>query len=91
MLGWPTLTGFAPVSDATVLARLDEPARGHILQLDLRALGITDFGEMATANHASGQRALTSCNQLRAINSWPWGKGWTPSQIHCSGASAAAA
>ncbi len=46
LLGGRTLTGFAPVADATVLARLDEPARGHVLQLDLRALGITDFGEM---------------------------------------------
>ncbi len=46
LLGGRTLTGFTPVSDATVRARLDEPARGHILQLNLRALGITDFGEM---------------------------------------------
>jgi hypothetical protein len=46
LLGGRTLTGFAPVSDATVLARLDEPGRGHILQLDLRALGITDFGKI---------------------------------------------
>jgi hypothetical protein len=46
LLGGRTLTGFTPVSDATVLARLDEKARGHILELNLRALGITDFGEM---------------------------------------------
>jgi hypothetical protein len=46
LLGGRMLTGFAPVSDATVLARLYEPARGHILQLDLHALGITDFAEM---------------------------------------------
>lgn len=46
LLGGRTLTGFAPVSDATVLARLDEKARGQVVQLDLRALGITDFGEM---------------------------------------------
>jgi hypothetical protein len=46
LLGGRMLTGFTPVADATVPARLDETARGHILQLDLRALGITDFGEM---------------------------------------------
>ena len=46
LLGGRTLTGFTPVADATVLARLDEPARGHIRQLNLRALGITNFGEM---------------------------------------------
>ncbi|MEI2725810.1 MAG: right-handed parallel beta-helix repeat-containing protein [Verrucomicrobiota bacterium] len=46
LLGGRTLTGFTPVSDATVLARLDDTARGHVVQLNLRALGITDFGEM---------------------------------------------
>ena len=46
LLGGRTLTGFAPVSDATIIVRLDEPARGHVVQLNLRALGITDFGEM---------------------------------------------
>ncbi len=46
LLGGRTLTGFAPVSDETMLARLDEQARGHVVQLNLRALGITDFGEM---------------------------------------------
>lgn len=46
LLGGRTLTGFTPVSDATALARLDEQARGHVVQLNLHALGITDFGEM---------------------------------------------
>jgi len=46
LLGGRTLTGFTPVSDATVLARLDEQARGHVVQLNLRTLGITNFGEM---------------------------------------------
>ena len=46
LLGGRTLTGFAPVSDAAVLARFNEPARGHVVQLNLRALGLMDFGEM---------------------------------------------
>lgn len=46
LLGGRKLTGFAPVADANVLARLDEKARGHVVQLNLRALGIADFGEM---------------------------------------------
>jgi hypothetical protein len=46
LLGGRMLTGFTSVKDATVLARLDEKARGHAVQLDLSALGITDFGEM---------------------------------------------
>ncbi|MBI3414014.1 MAG: right-handed parallel beta-helix repeat-containing protein [Verrucomicrobia bacterium] len=46
LLGGRKLTGFEPVTNAAVLARLDEKARGRVFQLDLRALGITDFGEM---------------------------------------------
>jgi hypothetical protein len=46
LLGGRTLSGFTPVSDATVLARLDEKARGHVVQLNLHELGITDFGGM---------------------------------------------
>jgi hypothetical protein len=46
LLGGRQLTGFKPVSDAAVLARLAEPGRSNILQCDLRALGIADFGEM---------------------------------------------
>jgi hypothetical protein len=42
------LTGFTAVTDAAVLARLDEKTRGHVVQLNLRTLGITDFGEMKT-------------------------------------------
>ena len=46
LLGGRTLTGFQPVNDPAVLSRLDENARGHVAQLNLRALGITDYGEM---------------------------------------------
>lgn len=46
LLGGRALTGLAPVTNAAVLARLDELARGHVVQLNLRKLGIADFGEM---------------------------------------------
>ena len=46
LLGGRVLTGLTPVTDTAVLARLDEKARGHVVQLNLSALGITDFGEM---------------------------------------------
>jgi len=46
LLGGRALTGFQPVRNAAVLARLDQAAQGHVLQLDLRALGITNYGEM---------------------------------------------
>lgn len=46
LLGGRSLAGFQPVTDATVLARLDEKARTRVRQLDLRAGGLADFGEM---------------------------------------------
>lgn len=46
LLGGRALTGFKPVADTTVLSRLDEKARGHVVQLNLSELGITDFGGM---------------------------------------------
>jgi hypothetical protein len=44
--GGRTVTGWKPVSDAGVLNRLDPAARGQVMQADLRALGVTDFGAM---------------------------------------------
>jgi hypothetical protein len=46
LIGGKEVTGFAPVTDPAVLGRLEEAARGHVFQADLRAQGITDFGEM---------------------------------------------
>lgn len=46
LLGGRKLNGFQSVNDPAVLSRFDESARGHIMQIDLRALGLTDFGEM---------------------------------------------
>ncbi|MFA6563212.1 MAG: right-handed parallel beta-helix repeat-containing protein [Verrucomicrobiia bacterium] len=44
--GGKTVTGWKPVSDAGVLNRLDPAARGQVVQADLRALGVRDFGAM---------------------------------------------
>ena len=46
LLGGRKLAGFRPVTDGSVLARLPENARGHVLQLDLREQSIEQFGEM---------------------------------------------
>ncbi len=41
-------TGFQPVTDSDVLARIIEPdARGKVLQFDLSAAGITDYGQIS--------------------------------------------
>jgi hypothetical protein len=48
LVGGRQVTNFVPVTDPAVLQRLDEGARGQVFQADLKALGITDFGEVAT-------------------------------------------
>ena len=49
LLGGKVVTNFQPIADAAVLNRLDEAARGQVLQANLRALGITDLGEVASS------------------------------------------
>lgn len=46
LIGGRTLKGFRPVKDPSVLSRLDGKARGHVLQTDLHAQGIDDFGRL---------------------------------------------
>ncbi|NUQ63721.1 MAG: right-handed parallel beta-helix repeat-containing protein [Pirellulales bacterium] len=46
LLGGRTFSGFQPVTDPAVLDRLDEKARGEVRQVDLKTLGISDFGPM---------------------------------------------
>lgn len=48
LLGARKLAGFHPVTDPKVLARLPEATRAHVRQLDLGALGVTDFGRMSS-------------------------------------------
>jgi len=43
--GGRIVRGFGPVTDPAVLQRLPEEARGKVLQADLRAQGVSDFGE----------------------------------------------
>ena len=52
LVGGRVVTDWKQVTDAAVLARLDESARGKVWQADLRAKGITAFGDVA----ASGRR-----------------------------------
>jgi len=46
LVGGKMVTGFKPVTDPAILGRLAPEARGKVLQADLGALGITDFGEV---------------------------------------------
>jgi len=44
VLGSKRVPRFAPVTDAAILKRLSEEARGHVVQADLKALGVTNYG-----------------------------------------------
>jgi len=44
--GGVRVTGFTPVTDPAVLARLPQEARGKVLRTDLSPQGITDFGKL---------------------------------------------
>lgn len=46
LYGGRRLGGFQPVTEPTILERLPEAARGKVLQADLHALGIEDFGTL---------------------------------------------
>lgn len=46
LYGGRRLTGFAPVTDAAVRQRLPGEAQGTVVQCDLKALGITDYGRL---------------------------------------------
>ncbi len=46
LLGGRTLSGFRPVTDPAVLSRLQEKARSSVQQIDLRPLGIHEYGAM---------------------------------------------
>lgn len=48
------LSGFQPVRDAAVLARLPEEARGKILQVDLKSYGLTKLKPLKLGGFASG-------------------------------------
>ncbi len=43
--GTKRLTGFSPVTDEAILARLPEVARAHVMQTDVVAQGVSDLGQ----------------------------------------------
>lgn len=49
------ISGFQPVRDEKILARLPEESRGKVLQADLKAQGITDFGTFEPGGFNSGR------------------------------------
>lgn len=71
--GGKRLSAWQPVTDPTVLARLDAAARGSVVQADLRAAGVTDLGAVTGGT----TRAELVCNHeymtlARYPNSGEW-------------------
>ncbi len=81
---------FAPVRDRAVLSRLPENARRHVVQADLKALGISDFGSpaqkglMVYFNGAPLTLARWPNFGFARISGLPsqttWGRGWRGSR-----------
>ncbi len=54
LIGGIAITDWVPVDDSTILARLDPAARMHVVQADLRSLGIDDYGTYHPRGHGGG-------------------------------------
>ena len=68
LTGGRTLSGFQLVTDNGTLQRLPAAARGKVQEVDLKAAGLTDFGEVA----ADGKQAELFFNaQPMTLARWP--------------------
>lgn len=75
--GGVRISGFAPVTDGDILARLPEEARGKVMQCDLRQLGITDYGALHQRGYGARKYASTPAPELyfdrqpQTLARWP--------------------
>jgi len=74
LCGGAVVDTFTPVTDAAVLDRLDEGARPNVIQADLKALGIADFG-----SPAGGGMELYFRGKPMILSRWP-NEGFTAIQ-----------
>ncbi len=74
LVGGALLTGFQPVREQAILARLDPAARAHVVQVSLKGAGVSDLGVPTPG--ASGPRADLVCNhEYMPLARYPNG-GW---------------
>lgn len=80
LLGGRRVSGFQRVTDPARLARLSAAARAHVLEADLRAQGITNFGELRSRGFG---RPLTPAHaelffrgQPMTLARWPNAGAW---------------
>ena len=68
LVGGKEVTNWKPVTDKQVLLRLDPAGEGKVLQADLKALGVTDFGDVV----AGGKRLeLFFQDKPMTLSRWP--------------------
>jgi hypothetical protein len=80
LLGGTVLRNFVPVRDRSVLDRLDPVARSHVVECDLRALGITDYGRLTSRGfgrpRSPAHMELFFGGRRMTLAQWP-NKGFT--------------
>ena len=80
LLGGRIVRGWKPVTDPAVLGRLDEKARPAVVQTDLRAAGISDFGRLQSRGF--GRRTVPAHLELffdgqpMTLARWPNEGAW---------------
>ena len=78
LVGGRVLTNLSPVRDPEVLGRLDENARAHVVQADLKAAGVIDFGKVEWNSSKSGPgMELFYQDRPMTLARWP-NDGFTP-------------
>ncbi len=74
LVGGKVITGFKPVTEPAVLARLDPSARGHVLCTSLKEQGITKYPPMTSsptwANSEVGLEVFFA-DQPMTLSRWP--------------------
>jgi hypothetical protein len=80
IIGGKPLTNWQPVSDSAILDRLDANARSHVRQLDLKSLGIMDYGVLSRRGFVGGNTPppmeLFFDNRPMTLARWP-NETWT--------------
>jgi parallel beta-helix repeat protein len=66
IVGGRVVSHWNEVTDQAVLRRLEPDARDHVLQIDLKALGISDFGQMR--RKAYNLPVVPSCMELFTLD-----------------------
>jgi hypothetical protein len=66
LVGGKVVEGWQPVTDPAILARLDPAVRGKVMQADLKAQGVTDYGGVV-----GGGLEVFFNDEAMTISRWP--------------------